>query len=98
MLDAGHNVSRFVESGFTGTPNWLINCVACDTHAGEGAVSGNVLPAVSFWTSSVEKKNVLLRTIGPPSEKPYWLLRISRLAVPGAATGEFAESASLRLK
>ena len=57
-----------------------------------------VLPAVSFWISRVEKKNVLFWTIGPPSEKPYWLLRIGRFGVPGAATGEFADSFSLRLK
>ena len=54
--------------------------------------------AVSFCTSRVEKKNVLLWTIGPPSEKPYWLLRIGRLGEPGIATGEFADSASWRLK
>ena len=57
-----------------------------------------VLPAVSFWISRVVKKNALFLTIGPPVEKPYWLLRIGRFGVPGAATGELAASFSLRLK
>ena len=87
-----------VDTGLTGTPNWPSSCVAAVTQAGDGVVVGMVLPAVSFCTSSVEKKNVLLWTIGPPSENPYWLLRISRLGVSGTATGELAESASLRLK
>src|SRR5436190_14087358 len=98
MLSAGHSESRFVDTGFTGTPNWFNSCVAWPCHAGDGAVSGRELPAVSFWISSVEKKNVLLWMIGPPSEKPYWLFRISRFADPGAAVGEFADRTSLRLK
>ena len=94
----GHSASIFVDTGLTATPNWFSRAVALVTHASDGAVVGMVLPAVSFWTSRVEKKKVLLRTIGPPSEKPYWLLRIGRLSAPGTATGEFADSCSWRLK
>src|SRR4051794_7335633 len=78
----GHSASSFVATGLTGTLNWLSSCVALATQASDGAVVGIVLPAVSFCTSSVEKKNVLLCTIGPPSENPYWLLRIGRLSAP----------------
>src|SRR5215212_8904002 len=84
----GHRASRLVDTGLTGTLNWPSSCVALATQASDGAVVGIVLPAVSFCTSSVEKKKVLLCTIGPPSEKPYWLLRIGRLSEPGTATGE----------
>ena len=82
-LFAGHSASSFVATGFTGTLNWFSSCVALATQSADGAVVGIVLPAVSFCTSSVEKKNVLLFTIGPPSEKPYWLLRIGRFGEPG---------------
>ena len=92
-LSAGQSASMLVDTGLTGTPNWPSSCVALATQAADGVVVGMVLPAVSFWTSRVEKKNVLLWTIGPPSEKPYWLLRISRFGVSGTATGEFADSA-----
>src|SRR6185369_16933025 len=87
----GHSASIRVDTGLTGTLNWLSSPVACATHASDGAVVGMLLPAVSFWTSRVEKKNVLLWTIGPPSEKPYWLLRISRFGESGTATGELAD-------
>src|SRR4026208_1781586 len=85
----GHNASICVETGLTGTLNWLSSCVALATQASDGAVVGIVLPAVSFCTPRREEKKVLLWTIGPPSENPYWLLRIGRLSDPGTATGEF---------
>ena len=86
------------DTGFTGTPNWFRSCVAAATQSPDGVVVGMALPAVSFCTSSVVKKNVLLWTIGPPRENPYWLFRIGRLSVPAATTGEFSASFSLRLK
>ena len=72
--------------------------MACSTHACDGTVVPTEFAAIRSCISSVEKKKVLPRTMGPPSEKPPWLLRIFRVGVPGAAIGEFAASASWRLK
>src|SRR5215471_20703459 len=87
----GQSASMLTDTGLTGTLNWVMSCVALATHASDGAVVGIVLPAVNRWISSVEKKNVLLCTMGPPSEKPYWLLRMGLLSAPGTATGELAD-------